>query len=280
MPLLTPLPGAFELRVAEGVVRSRTPTSRRPAELSEAAIERLAFDLDRMSYMPRPFFAVEISKSGGGARRLALPCWRDRIVARALLDQLAPKIHPLLAPCSFAYMPRRGTRQAIAAVRPWRKDGFRWVLQLDVRDCFSSIRPWQVLKDLSRAGATAAEREIVRRFVTRPITDGNSFSPPHGLPQGLSLSPLLANLVLDPLDRAMLGRDAPYLRYGDDMLVGLRRKRDRTATENLIETLLRNLGLGLAGQKTRLLPLCRRSLWLGRALLPFRPARPESWLLA
>lgn len=177
-------------------------------------VSELAASLADGTFQPSPVVRVEIAKSTGGVRRLAVPSLRDRIVERALLAELDAVIDPLLLPWSFVYRHGLGVRDAVACLAEARDAGAGWVARCDIDDCFDHIPRWEVIRRLREVVHDLAAVDLVRRFMDRPVIGEHV---PHadrglGLHQGSPLSPLLSNLYLDAFDRAMLGLGYRVLR--------------------------------------------------------------------
>ncbi|HMH93691.1 MAG TPA: reverse transcriptase domain-containing protein, partial [Streptosporangiaceae bacterium] len=139
----------------------------------EAAAARrvsdLAGELADGTFRPQPAVAIEIAKSGGGVRRLAVPSVTDRIVERALLAELDAVIDPLLLPWSFAYRRGLGVRDAVASLVEAREAGAAWVARCDIDDCFEHIPRWEVLRRLREVVPGTEAVDLVRRLMDRPV---------------------------------------------------------------------------------------------------------------
>ena len=184
-------------------------------------VSEIADVLASGTYEPKPVHRVEISKSGGGTRRLAIPCLEDRIVERALLAELDHVVDPLLLPWSFAYRKGLGVKDAIAALTEARDEGAQWVARCDIDDCFEHIPRWEVVRRLREAVHDLAVIDLVRKFMDRAVIGERTAYAERGLGlhQGSPLSPLLCNLYLDAFDRAMLGKGYRAIRYADDIAI-------------------------------------------------------------
>src|SRR6266536_2325097 len=184
-------------------------------------ISNLAADLAGGTFKPSPLVRADIAKSGGGVRRLEVPCLVDRIVERALLAELDVVIDPLLLPWSFAYRRGLGVRDALACLVEARDAGAAWVARADIDDCFDRIPRWEVLRLLRAAVTDTQAVDLVRRLLDRPVAGEHVAVSDRGLGlhQGSVLAPLLSNLYLDGFDRAMLAAGYRVIRYSDDMAI-------------------------------------------------------------
>jgi CRISPR-associated endonuclease Cas1/group II intron reverse transcriptase/maturase len=196
-------------------------------------ISRLAEDLADGTFQPRPVVRIEISKRGGGVRRLGVPSLVDRIVERALLRELDVIIDPLLLPWSFAYRRGLGVRDALACLVEAREAGAAWVARADIDDCFAAIPRWEVLRRRREVVTDTQTVDLLRRFMDRPVTGERVAMRDRGLGlhQGSVLSPLLCNLYLDAFDRTMLADGYRVIRFADDMAIPVA---DRAAAERAL----------------------------------------------
>jgi CRISPR-associated protein Cas1 len=184
-------------------------------------VSSLATELADGTFSPQPAFAVEIAKSSGGIRHLAVPSLTDRIVERALLAELDAVTDPLLLPWSFAYRHGLGVRDAVASLVEAREAGPAWVARCDTDDCLDRIPRWEVLRRLREVIPDTEAVDLVRRVMDRPVIGERVARADRGLGlrQGSPLSPLLCNLYLDSFDRAMLAAGYRAIRYADDIAV-------------------------------------------------------------
>ena len=203
-------------------------------------VSELAAALGDGTFQPHPVLRVEIAKTGGGVRRLAVPCLADRIVERALLAELDAVIDPLLLPWSFAYRHGLGVRDAVSCLAEARDAGATWVARCDIDDCFEHVPRWEVVRRLREVVTDVTAVDLVRRFMDRPVAGERVARPERGLGlhQGSPLSPLLCNLYLDAFDRAMLGCGYRAIRYSDDIAIPVA---DRGAAERALSDAARAL---------------------------------------
>lgn len=192
----------------------------------ERNLRRLRREILAGRYRPCPTLRCHIPKADGDFRRIGIPAVRDRIAQRALLDILMPRIDPQLAPCSYAYRPRRSVAQAVSEVGRLRSLRNSWVARTDIDLCFESIPHAPLLHKLWSFVPDAGVAELVKRWITAGVVDGPEFqSTELGVQQGDVLSPVLCNVYLDSLDRDLLGRGHGLVRYADDMLIVCASKR-------------------------------------------------------
>ncbi|MCW5941093.1 MAG: hypothetical protein KIS66_02605 [Fimbriimonadaceae bacterium] len=271
---LNPPPTDLEWRRAWRRVRraGRTPGLDRCSlawfeERLEAQLANLHCAFADRAYRPRPYRLLEI---GGRKRRtIAIATVRDRLVQRMALERLQPLVDPRLHPASCAYRPGRGVTAAIERLRGFRRA--RFVLRADVRNCFPSL-PWRtVRRNLDRFGVPPDLRDLVQALILRCGVRNGVVERIPGLPVGAPLSPLLANVALDDLDRQLGNRFAGYVRYADDLLIGLASCGEALEAEAALDAALRRGGLQRSPEKTRVAALEPGLVWLGARLDSLRP---------
>ena len=186
----------------------------------ERELNTLSEELRSGHYSPRPLRRIQIPKPDGGVRNLGIACVRDRVVQAACLSVLEPVFEPTFSRFSYGFRPHRNAHQAVAVARSIVASGRQWAVIADIRKCFDNI-DHDVL--LSTLGLRIADEEfltLVRNWLTVDISElGEMFPNEIGVPQGESLSPLLANIYLDTLDRHFEMLGIPFVRYADDFVM-------------------------------------------------------------
>jgi RNA-directed DNA polymerase len=219
----------------------------------ERNLKQIHDDLKADRYQPQGIRRVFIPKPGSTEKRpLGIPTVRDRVVQTALRNVVEPIFEKDFAAESYGFRPGRSCKDALSRVNTLLKNGYLWVVDADLKGYFDSI-PHQPL--LERVRQKVADRRVltlVEAFLRARVLAEVSWEPEEGTPQGGVISPLLANIYLDPLDHEMAAADYKMVRYADDFVVMCRD--EEAAREALAEITAwtTKAGLTLHPTKTRL----------------------------
>ena len=161
----------------------------------------------------------------GSAKQLAIPTVTDRLIQQALLQVLQPLIDPTFSEHSHGFRPGRRTHDAVKAARAYVQSGKRVVVDVDLAKFFDRGNHDILIDRLKKRIDDAGVTRLVRAYLNAGIMDGGVVVDRHlGTPQGGPLSPLLANVLLDEVDKALEARSYCFARYADDCLMGYLRK--------------------------------------------------------
>jgi group II intron reverse transcriptase/maturase len=189
------------------------------------------------TYQPKPVKRQEIPKSGDGVRELGIPTVLDRFVQQLILQVLQPRFDPTFSEHSHGFRPGRRAHDAVCEAQRYIQEGRRVVVDVDLEKFFDRVNHDVLMGKLSVRIEDKRMLGLIRRYLEAGImASGVVVERVEGTPQGGPLSPLLANVLLDEVDKELEKRGHAFVRYADDSNVYVRSKR---AGEDVMETLRR-----------------------------------------
>lgn len=228
------------------------------SELPEYFAEHLDDVVEEITqgrYKPTPVRRVEIpKKEKGRTRPLGIPTARDRVIQQAIAQVLTPIFDPTFSESSFGFRPGRSAHDALRACVAYANEGYRWVVDMDLEKFFDTVNHSRLMRRVSKRVKDGRVVSLIHRYLNAGVMRGWVFEETRaGVPQGGPLSPLLANIMLDELDKELERRGHRFVRYADDCMVLCKSERAATRTcESVTRFIERKLRLKVNREKTRI----------------------------
>lgn len=197
-----------------------------PAWVKSGNWKKVVKELETGQYHPFPVRRVEIDKPDGGKRQLGIPTVTDRLIQQALAQVLTPIFDPDFSNNSFGFRPSRNGQQAVKQVQGIIKTGRRFAVDVDLSKFFDRVNHDLLMTYLGYKVKDKRLLKLIKRYLRAGVIDNQLYSESReGVPQGGPLSPLLANIMLDPLDQELEKRGHQFARYADDFTILVKSKR-------------------------------------------------------
>ena len=224
-------------------------------EQLDEQLDRLHEELKSDSYRPLPVRQRLIPKPGqpGKFRPLGIPTIYDRVCQQALLNRLEPIFEPGFDDASFGYRRGRSAKDALRKI--WRElqEGREWIVDADLKDFFGSVDHDRLVTLVAQRVSDGRVLRLIRSMLKAGcMVEGRRLATEQGTPQGGVVSPLLSNVLLTPFDREMRRRGYRLTRYADDWVVTCRSRAEARRVLAEAIRILRELGVTLNEEKTRI----------------------------
>lgn len=233
-------------------------------------------------YIPLPVKRVEIPKPSGGIRLLGIPSVNDRVIQQAMTQVLQPIIDPDFSDHSFGFRPNRSAHQAVRSVQGYIKQGYKVAVDIDLSKFFDEVDHDLLMNRLGKWVDDKRVMSLIGRYLRAGIWVNRKVEVNgKGVPQGSPLSPLLANVMLDDLDRYLERQGLSFARYADDFVICVSSLSEGERVKAEVEGFLKYLKLPINQQKSAVIAVSKlgflgfvfrgkRIVWSDQSLANFK----------
>jgi RNA-directed DNA polymerase len=220
-------------------------------------LTNLMQELKTGTYQPMPLKRVHIPKGRDATRPLGIPAVRCRIAQEVTRRLINPTFEKIFHNSSFGFRKDRNCHQAVKQTLNLAQQGFRWVVEIDIKGFFDNLSHELIMESIAAKISDGNILNLIERFLKSGVIEEEKLSPTvRGTPQGGTISPLLANIVLNHLDWHMENKAYKFVRYADDFVILCKTQAQAKEALDFISSLLKEMNLEVSQEKTR---ICRFS---------------------